>query len=81
MPGRDPSTVDVKELKKYDSNKSLYERELDLLTSLQHDSICKCIGGWFTTDAEKNIKPTIILEYCRTSSIWCVKGQAKGTRR
>ncbi len=65
IPGCDPSIVAAKELKKYDSNKSLDKRELDLISSLQHDSICKCLGGWFTTDAEKNIKPTIILEYLR----------------
>jgi serine/threonine protein kinase len=63
MPGRDPFIVAAKELKKYESSKSLYKRELNFLTSLQHDSICKCLGGWFTTDVEKNIKPTIILEY------------------
>jgi serine/threonine protein kinase len=63
IPGRDPSIVAAKELKKYESNKSLYKRELFFLSTLQHDGICKCLGGWFTTDAEKNIKPTIILEY------------------
>jgi hypothetical protein len=60
--GASISTVAAKELKNYGNHQELYKKEFKFLTTFQHEGICKCIGGWFTTNKEKNIKPTIILE-------------------